>query len=365
MGILDAENTWRYRIGSMRIFGNNFAVASEQGLYISVWNWKSGEHISDFVCSLFNIKWDLTHLTTGQTAALQTSVFTFLDENHILFPSSIDDGLYVYDIRAMPPINTRKQKLKGTHCFEIMIPQFWGNGAVCNITLESNSLTTGSDAATGLFYTSLDERMISLTVRLNPRDMHASWGKDCREIHVHARLLLLWTQAHPAPPNTCVTVPWSAWSSSAARVVAPRKVDSDVVYMYSSHSRFSCCGMRIISAVSVHGDGTAGVSIADYHPARVFRGLKKEAERHTHASQAEVGDKRVANAGRSHPTVHNDVYSGLRSECLSLSRVRSDILISFLTFHLFAYAVFRHWHALMHSESFYIYGRGGQRVIHA
>jgi hypothetical protein len=50
VGVLDATSTWRYRIGSMRVCGDNLAVASEQGMYIIVWNWKSGEHISDFVC---------------------------------------------------------------------------------------------------------------------------------------------------------------------------------------------------------------------------------------------------------------------------------------------------------------------------
>jgi hypothetical protein len=352
----------------MRVCGDNFAVASEQGLYISVWNWKSGEHISDFVCFLFKIKWNPIYLTTSQKASLQASVFTFLNENHILFPSSIDDGLYVYDIRAMPPIGSGKQKLKGTHCFEITIPQFWGNETVCSITLESNSLTAGSDAATGLFYTSPHDRMISLrfTVELNPRSMRVSWCKDYREMHVHARSLLMWTQMHPAPSNACVTVPWSAWSASSARVVAPRKDDGGVVYMYPSHSRFSGCGMRIISAASVQSDGTAGVSIADYHPARVFRGLKKEVVRHTHASQVEVEagfrDKRgVVNAGRSYPGVRNDAYSGLRSECLPLSRVRALFSpFTFLAFHLFANAVFRH--AL---HSFYICDGGDQKHIHA
>ena len=126
----------------------------------------------------------------------------------------------------MPPINSGKQKLKGTHCFEITIPQFCGNGTVCNITLESNSLTTGSEAATGLFYMSADDRMISLRFTVGPNP-----GKDYREMHVHARSLLMWTQVHPAPPNTCVTVPWWAWSASAARVVTPRKEDGDVLYI--------------------------------------------------------------------------------------------------------------------------------------
>ena len=57
VGVINATNTWRYCIGSMRVCGDNFAVACEQGLYISVWNWKSGEHISDFVCSVIQMKW--------------------------------------------------------------------------------------------------------------------------------------------------------------------------------------------------------------------------------------------------------------------------------------------------------------------
>ena len=57
VGVINATSTWRYRIGSLRICGDNFAVACEQGLYISVWNWKSGEHISDFVRYVIQMKW--------------------------------------------------------------------------------------------------------------------------------------------------------------------------------------------------------------------------------------------------------------------------------------------------------------------
>lgn len=268
----------------------------------------------------------------------------------------------------MPPFNMKKQKLKGTHCFEITIPQFWDNKTVYSITLESNSLSTGSDAATGLFYTSPHDRMISLrfTTELDPRSMRVSWGKGCREMHVHARSLLMWTQAHPSPPNACVTVPWSAWSASAARVVAPRKDDSHVVYNNPSHSRFSGCGMRIISATSMQSDGTAGVSIADYHPARVFRGLKKEVVRPTHAGKSEVGisfryKRGVVNAGQGNPPVHDDSYSGLRSECFPHSRVRALFSpFTFPTCHIFPNAVLRHSLRL-----FYICDGGDQKSIHA
>lgn len=50
-GTFDAANSWGYRVGTMRVHGDNFAIASEQGLYISAWNWKTGEHKSDFVRS--------------------------------------------------------------------------------------------------------------------------------------------------------------------------------------------------------------------------------------------------------------------------------------------------------------------------
>ena len=124
--------------------------------------------------------------------------------------------------------------------------------------------------------------------------------------------------------------------------------------------------MRTISVASVQSDGTAGVFIADYHPARVFRGLKKEAVRYTHANQAEVGagvryKRGVVNAGRGYSSVHNGAYSGQRSEWPPLSRVSTFFSpFTFPTFHLFANPVFQH--AL---HSFYICDGGDQKSIYA
>jgi hypothetical protein len=293
----------------MRVCGDNFAVSSEQGLYISVWNWKSGEHLSDFM------------------ALLQTPVFTFLDEYHILFPGSTADGLYVYDIRAMPPMNTRKQRVKGTHSFEIPVSQLWGHERVCSITLDCNSLATGADTAPGgLFYTDPHDRVVSLriTAELNPTGGHANRRPDYLEMHVHAHSLLRLTQALPAPPNACVVVPWSAWGPAAVRVVAPRLDDSDVVYMCPSQSRFSGCGMRIVSAPSVRSDGTSRVTVTDYHPARVFRtSRRQEVVRHTYTTPTEIEaelwqERGVSNAGRGNPSAQDGVYSNLRPERLPL-----------------------------------------------
>jgi hypothetical protein len=276
-------------------------------------------------------------------ASLQTPVFTFLDEYHILFPGSTGDVFYIYDIRAMPPINTRKQRLKGTHCFKMTIPQFWDNEAVCSITLDCNSLATGANTAPGLFYTDPHDRVVSLRITAEPSPTsghaNANWGRDYLEMHVRAHSLLLLTQAHPAPPNECVVVPWSTWGPAAARVVAPRIDDGDGVYICPSQSRFSGCGMRIISAASVRSDGISRVTVTDYHPARVFRGGKQEVVCHTHTTPteigAELGRKRdVANAGRGNPSAQDGVFSRLRSKRLPLPTVRARFsLFSFTAYH--------------------------------
>ncbi|KAH9974184.1 hypothetical protein BJV74DRAFT_798906 [Russula compacta] len=307
IGVFNATSSWRYRVGSMRICGDNFAVASEQGLYISVWNWKSGEHISDF------------------TASLQSSVFTFLDNYRILFPSLIDDSLYVYDIRAMPPINLKKQKLKGTHCFEISIHRSGARQTLCSINLTCNSLPTGVDTASGLFRVDPHDRMISLQliVGSNPTGTHPNLNgaQDYHDIHVHAHSLLMWTQAHPAPPNACVVVPWSAWGPAAARVVAPQVDDSDVLFMCPSQSRFPGCGMRIVSPPSMRSDGMSVVTVTDYHPARVFRGRNQnKVLHHTDNPSMHVGieSRHKAMIPSAERGNQDGMYSRVRSKSLPL-----------------------------------------------
>ncbi|KAH9960328.1 hypothetical protein BC827DRAFT_410163 [Russula dissimulans] len=304
VGVINPTSSWKYRVGSMRVCGDHLAVASEQGLYISVWNWKSGEHISDFF------------------ASLQSSVFSFLDEYHILFPGSIDDGLYVYDIRAMPPINMRKPKLKGTHCFEITLPRYWSFQAVCNINLACNSVATGTDATSGLFFTNPDDRMVSLVITpwLNSSDMHAHGRHDHNEIHVRAHPLLKWTQTHPAPPNACVVIPWSAWGRAATRVVVPHTDDDKLLYMCPSQSRFRSCGMRIVSPPSVRSNGMSSVTVADCHPARVFRSRNQSHIYRSTEAGTELGQETVgATYERGHQGTQDSACSSrVRSKSLPL-----------------------------------------------
>ncbi|KAI9454765.1 hypothetical protein BJY52DRAFT_1188741 [Lactarius psammicola] len=259
-GTFDAPNGWGYRIGSMRVYGDSFAIASEQGLYISTWNWKSGEHKSDFM------------------ASLQHSTFDFLDEHHILFPNSIDDSLYVYDIHAMPPMNSRRRKSKGTHCFEISVPRFLANHAACSIDLRCNSLAAGQDASPASFHADPHQRMVTLLITAGPdtTGVHGQSRQEQCELHARASALLAWTKMHPAPPNASVVVPWSAWGPAAARVVVPRVDDTTLC---ASKSKFLGSGMRVITPPSLRSDGTSVVTVMDYHPARVFRGLRAEKQR--------------------------------------------------------------------------------------
>jgi len=259
-------------------------------------------------------------------ASLHSSVFTFLDQNHILFPSSIGDGLYVYDIRAMPPISARKQKLQGTHCFETSIPCL-GDEADCSIDLTCNSLATGADAAVGSFYADPNDRMISLRIT-NLVGTHAGWRQEHREMHVRAQLLLAWTKRHPAPPNACVVVPRSVWAPAAVRMVVPRiDDDDDVAYMCVSQSRFPGCGMRTASSPFVRNDGTFVVTITDYHPTRAFRGRRQNVSRRTDILPAEVeaefGHKAITtNVELNKQRVQSDVYPRPRSKSLPLPTVR-------------------------------------------
>jgi len=322
----------------MRVCGDSFAVACEKGLHISVWNWKSGEHTLDFVRYVIQMKWYPVHADCeSKMALLQTPVFTFLDEYHILLPGWTGDSIYVYDIRAVSPIN-KKQTLNGTHCFELPTSQLWGHDLepVCSITLDYNSLSSGVDserAVPGIFYTNPDDRVVSLRViaELDPTSIHdADWWHDYREIHVHAQSLLMWTQAHPAVSSSCVVIPWSAWGPAAARVVPPHMDgDNDVVNKCRSQSRLSGCGMRIVSTLSVRSDGTTSVTVTDYHPARVIRGRKRSQIVHdtANATPTEIEEKsghmrEVADAGHCNPSAQPGMYSRLKSNRLPLSTVR-------------------------------------------
>ena len=304
----------------MRVYGDSFAILSKQGLYISAWNWKSGEHESDFVRGFAQIKYNyqLNGVRTLQVSSLQYSTFEFLDEHHILFPSSIDESLYVYDIRSMPPINSRRQKSKGTHCFEISVPRFFGNHAPCALDLRCNSLAAGQDESPAPFHADPHQRMVTLMITTgpNPTDAHDHSRREHCEMHARASALLAWTKMHPAPPNGCVVVPWSAWGPTAARVVTPRADDTT---RCASKSKFLGSGMRVVTPPSSRSDGTSVVTVTDYHPARIFRGLRAERQQHQHNHHASTQMQGVlAHADPEQDNISHSPILNLRSRSKSL-----------------------------------------------
>ena len=231
-------------------------------------------------------------------ASLQSSTFDFLDDDHILFPSSIDESLYVYDIRSMPPMNSKRPKSKGTHCFDIPVAKFLDNHSECSLDLRCNSLSAGDRVPPAPFHTDPHQRMITLLLSAGPNPPGVQRQEQC-EIHARASALLAWTNKHPAPPNACVVVPWSAWGPAAARVSATRIDDATLC---ASKSRFLGSGMRVISPPFLRGDGASVVTVTDYHPARVFRGLQVEKQQGYNSPTTQVLDSgRVNNNTRPTP----------------------------------------------------------------
>jgi hypothetical protein len=175
----------------------------------------------------------------------------------------------------MPPMSSRRRKLKGTHCFEMSVPRFLSNHAPCSLDLRCNSLAVGQDASPAPFHADPHQRMVTLliTAAPNPTGAHGHSRRAHCEMHARASALLAWTRMHPAPPDSCVVVPWSAWGPGTARVVTPRLDDTT---QCASKSKFLGSGMRVITPRSSRSDGTSVVTVTDYHPSRVFRGLRAE-----------------------------------------------------------------------------------------
>ncbi|KAF8274646.1 hypothetical protein EI94DRAFT_472730 [Lactarius quietus] len=172
-------------------------------------------------------------------------------------------------------MNSRRPKSKGTHCFDIPVPKFLDNRSACTLDLRCNSLTVGHDASPASFHADARQRMITLLITAGPNPTGVRRQEQC-EMHAKASALLAWTKKHPAPPNACMAIPWSVWGPAGARVVEPRIDDAT---RCASKSRLLGSGMRVISPPSSRGDGTSVVTVTDYHPARVFRGLRAEKKR--------------------------------------------------------------------------------------
>ncbi len=123
--------------------------------------------------------------------------------------------------------------------------------------------------------------------------------------------------------------------------------------------------MRSISTPSVRSDGTARITVTDYHPARVFRGRQQEVVRHTYATSTEIEEESrqilgvVADAGRGNASAQVGVFSRLGSKRpLSTVRILYPLCLYCQYYLLFLSIVFQ-----LAQRSFYVCDGGDQESI--
>lgn len=224
-------------INYSRVCGDYVAARVDFG-HISVWNWKTGEHVS--------------HKSPDAATP-----FDFLDEYRILYVESKHNQHYicVYDFRDVPPDDAcggtqhlHPQRLELPPLPPPAYPLPW-HVELCSNTLPAQ---TGS-AVTAPFHADARERLI--TVRATNSSMQ---GESAQHVfHLSARTTLL--QYFAAQRDNIGTVPWPAWCGA---VHATRDHTLPLVIK----SSMLTCGMW---AVSHPPDGGKGMLDVDcYLPRR-------------------------------------------------------------------------------------------------
>ncbi|KAI9453792.1 hypothetical protein BJY52DRAFT_1189359 [Lactarius psammicola] len=230
-------------INYSRICGDYVAARVDFG-HISVWNWKTGEHVSH---------------------KMQATPFDFLDEHRILYVESQHDRHYicVYDFRDVPPdaasggvqdlhpVRHEPQRLE-------LPPLPPPHQLPWHVELCSNTLPvrTGSALAVpGPFHADARERLI--TVRATTSSVQGESVHRVHVFHLSARATLL--QYFAARKDSTGTVPWPAWCG-AVRATRDRTLPLAI------KSSMLTCGSW---AVSHSPDGGKGVLDVDcYRPQR-------------------------------------------------------------------------------------------------
>ncbi|KAI9508980.1 hypothetical protein F5148DRAFT_1367474 [Russula earlei] len=217
----------------------DFVAAGTRVYFISVWNWKTGQFVSD------------------QKSEVHFSSFCFLDEHQILYAASNQDSIYVYDVRR-PAMDRQQQQpqlqkgqVSGTEMgpvrFQLALPSLERATMSRYIQICHNALPTGkvelwqgsSSGSAPPFYADPRERLIVLRLVTSPVER----GEERFELHVPARALL----EHAAAVGRCrrgdkgeAVLSWSAWGD-AARVTPLRRLP------YAMQAQMVAYGMRVVS----------------------------------------------------------------------------------------------------------------------
>ncbi|KAI0298773.1 hypothetical protein B0F90DRAFT_1730927 [Multifurca ochricompacta] len=238
----------RFDVSNLSVCGD-YVAAVTRTYFISVWNWKTGDLVSDL-----------------KVSEVRFSSFEFIDEHHIAYAVSKEDSVYVYDLRRHG-IGDHGEKVESEPiCFQLELPPIDRATTSRYIQFRRNALPTREQAwgvgsaGSGTpppFQADPRERLVVLRIVTSPVER----GEEQFELHVPTRVLLERSAALRGSGGA--TLPWSAWRD-LVRVTSSRRLPYIVpAYMVAY-------GRRVVSHPP---DWDRGVLHVDsYSPRRTRRG---------------------------------------------------------------------------------------------
>ena len=270
----------RFEVFNVCVCGD-FVAAGTGVSFISVWNWKTGQHVRDQVrlLAIYTLIGSQNNsFTIAKITEVRFSSFDFLDEHHILYSMSNDDRIYVYDLRRpsaeqQQPQQKEQEREADTKPvgFQLALPPIHRMTTSRYIQVRRNALPSGTappydteggnacgSSSPPPFHADPRERLIVLRIATSPVER----GEEQFELHAPARALIdRYASAIAAQrrrhegrvdgdvngdsdadveANAEALLPWSAWRD-AVRTTPPQKVP------YVIPARMINYGMRVVS----------------------------------------------------------------------------------------------------------------------
>ncbi|KAH9053100.1 hypothetical protein EDB87DRAFT_291004 [Lactarius vividus] len=230
----------------------DYVAAGTRIYFISVWNWKTGVIVSD------------------QISDVTFSSFDFLDEHHILYGDSLNDSIYVYDLRCGTELATKAEA--GHRRFQLELPPIHRATTSRYIQIRRNALPMrmqeqaqhelragdGGNTPVPPFHADSHARLVALRVVTSPVD----FAEEQFELHIPARALLEHFAANKDTARDLV-LPWSAWCVDTNATPVRR-------LPYLMQPRIITYGMRALSYPPNWGEGV--LYLDSYPPQRASRG---------------------------------------------------------------------------------------------
>ena len=232
----------------------DFVAAGASVHSVSVWNWKTGHLIFEKV-SINHLSFLFNSLRHFMQISENYWAFDFVDENHIILPSSMEDSIYVCNLRPrnVDEFDRKQQQQKDeeigaelqTVRFQLALPPIIDGMTSRQILLHHNGFpkrqapSTSGRTSGGArpFHADPRERLIMLRIST----MSIGSGNEECDLHLPARALLdHFAAAAPRQRGESrepVVVPWSAWCDSVCVTPPFQQLQLQTI----------ACGMRVLS----------------------------------------------------------------------------------------------------------------------